>query len=192
VKVIEQAVKYAYDHHVLVIAAAGNQGGLQTKPMFPARDLHVMCIHAATGYGNMYYGNPTKKANDTNFAILGVAVEGCAPAGREPSVIRRSGTSQATAIAAGVAALVMQMMRDFGKETEQLVSRRAYTDALSQLRQLGGMRKVFEHMSSTRGDYNILEPWRLVENIPTTSLKNVRKLLCSRILGLMDEADESE
>jgi subtilisin family serine protease len=112
-RVIAEAVKYAHDQDVLLIAAAGNDGSTEDV-RYPARDKHVLCIHAATAMGDRYAGNPSRKRNVSNIALLGVDVKGACVAapGREPSFVRRSGTSQATAVAAGVAALVIQIMRE--------------------------------------------------------------------------------
>lgn len=184
-QVIRKAVKYAYDNDVLLLAAAGNSGGLEAV-RYPARDPHVLCVHAATGYGNMYNGNPTIKANTSNFALLGVAVPGNAPAGREQTEIRRSGTSQATAMGAAVAAIILQIMRDRQEEAEEAVGSIVYRQALSQLRRLHSMRSVFERMCDTnkRDGYDIVEPWRLLNRYVTES--NVASQACLDIIKCLD------
>ena len=182
-EVIKKAVKYAYDNDVLVLAAAGNSGGLD-RVRYPARDEHVLCVHAATGYGNMYNGNPTIRANTSNFALLGVAVPGNAPA--EQNEVRRSGTSQATAMGAAVAALILQIMRDHQEEAEEAVGSIVYRRALSQLRRLHSMRRVFEGMCDTnkRDGYDIVEPWRLLNKDVTES--KVASQACLYIIKCLD------
>jgi subtilisin family serine protease len=186
---IGEAIQYAQSKNTLVFAAAGNSGSLE-EVRYPARHPMALCVHAATGHGNTFEGNPTKRGDTSNFALLGVAVRGKVPS--DPNEKLRSGTSQATAVAAGVAALILQIMRDHEKETGHLVSHHAYTDAMIQLRQIHGMREVFKSMCNRdkRGEYDIVEPWRLLQdNITPTA---VAKHLCAKIVGLMDIRSEDD
>jgi hypothetical protein len=191
-KVVSEAIQYANDRHVLLLAAAGNNGSTD-KVRFPARDTNVLCIHAATGFGNMYNGNPTKKDNTNNFALLGVALNGFAPAGQTPTEVRRSGTSQATAVAAGVAALILQIVRD----SREKVSTMGWfpqkcESAWLELKQLDGMRRVFEKMSTQRGDYEIVTPWSLLDGLGSVDQSMLPVQVCNEILKLMDDYDDDE
>lgn len=114
-RTVEEAISYAHRRGVMMFGAAGNNGMLE-EIRYPASDPNVLCIHAAGGFGNSYRGNPTKRANHYNFSLLGIAVEGNAPLVEQP--VRRSGTSQATAVAAGAAALILQLFHDNQKAIE--------------------------------------------------------------------------
>jgi subtilisin family serine protease len=187
-KVISEAIKYAHDRGVLLMAAAGNSGSTEDV-RYPARDRHVMCIHAATALGNMYDGNPTRKANASNFAILGVAVQGVgiAPARQAVSLVRRSGTSQATAVAAGVAALIIQIMRESRAEVlKGGWSSQRYESALSQLKTLDGMLRVFEKISEQRDGYDVVLPWLLVKGLHPLGSRDVARHICGEIMRLME------
>jgi subtilisin family serine protease len=191
-RVIAQAIRHARNRGVLLIAAAGNNGSTE-QVRYPARDTNVLCIHAATGFGNMFNGNPTRKDNTTNFALLGVALKGYAPAGQTPAEVRRSGTSQATAVAAGVAALIIQIMRDSEDEVRKMGwTPQSYASAFSQLKDLDGMRKVFEKMSTQRGDYEIVTPWLLLDRVRAVEPSMVLGQVCNTIMTLMEDYDEDE
>lgn len=178
---IRNAVKHAHSNDVLVLAAAGNSGSLEDVK-YPARDPHTLCVFAATGYGDMYKGNP-KTTETSSFAILGVAIESCVPSARETKLVRRSGTSQATAVSAGIAALILQILRDFEDEADEFVRREAYDNAMSQLRGLSGMLKLFHKMSerSQKDGYRILEPWILLRDRVTTK-RMIKGFFCHDII----------
>jgi subtilisin family serine protease len=177
------AIRYAHDNSVLVVAAAGNHGSLESVA-YPARDALVLCVHAATGFGNMYNGNPTKKSNGYNVALLGVGVNGFATASHKDRRVRRSGTSQACAMAVGVAALIMQIMQDFAETARGLLDDQDdYEVALTELRKADGMGKVFEATSqSKRTGYDIVQPWSLVELATRPGEKRLEAFL-SKVIG---------
>jgi subtilisin family serine protease len=166
-----------------MVAAAGNNGSTE-KVRYPARNKHVMCIHAATAEGNMYNGNPTSKANAHNIALLGVAVKGFTPAGHPEGIVRRSGTSQATAVAAGVAALIIQIMRE--SEAELGWPSQKYESVWSQLKTLDGMLKVFEKMAETRNEYQVVLPWLLIEGLNGMESRSAARHICVEIMRMMD------
>jgi hypothetical protein len=189
-KAISEAIKYAHDHRVLLFAAAGNNGSTE-KVRYPARDPNILCIHAATGFGNMYNGNPTRKDNTSNFALLGVALEGFIP--QVPVKVRRSGTSQATAVAAGVAALIIQIMRDSKGEVRRMGwTAQRYESALSQLKELEGMRRVFERMSTQRNEYEVVAPWSLLDGMGAVERSMLSGHICHTIMTLMEDYDDDE
>jgi len=114
--ILEKAVD---NTNILMFAASTNFGATEDHPVrFPARVKHkVICIHAADGIGNPYSGNPPDSSKDENFSTLGV----CVPLGKKPDpksqlsqLVYRSGTSVATPIAAGIAALVLEFARQGG------------------------------------------------------------------------------
>ena len=188
---IEAAIEYARQHHVLVIAAAGNSGGRE-EVMFPARYRDTLCVHAVDGAGNSYHGNATQREGSLNFATLGVAVQ-CQRRAEECSTssttVIRSGTSSAAAVAASIAAMLIQIF----EHSELLELRRGKKQRyLQQLRSISGMELVFKGISVNRENrYNVIEPWRILpREMRETSL---RETVAWKIVELLhDEVDESE
>ncbi|WPH01825.1 Hypothetical protein R9X50_00467900 [Acrodontium crateriforme] len=159
-----KAVAHANLEHVLVIAAAGNKGDTQGIS-YPASAPTALGAFSTTGYGNKYGGNPTPGSNE--FSFLGYAVEGFKPS-TESAVgvmVRRSGTSQATGIATGIAAVVMQLLREF-EDVKGFYRRPSYKELANKLRTIAGMRKVLARMtgagSGIRDGYRVVKPWELI------------------------------
>lgn len=172
---IRDAIKHATSKGVIVLAAAGNSGSREPV-RFPASDKNVICVHAVDGKGTAYCGNPNRQRNKDGFALLGVAVEGYTPG--EQRLERRSGTSQATATACGIAAMVLQIMGDSQQEAEQIVAAHTYASAMKALQQTDGMKAVFAAMCDLDDQghvYDNVEPWKLVPG----------KVEHSKVLGLL-------
>ncbi|KAG7416801.1 Minor extracellular protease Epr [Fusarium oxysporum f. sp. rapae] len=106
-KELDDAVTRAKAAGVLVIAAASNWQNTNTVA-FPARhNLSTMCIYS-TNTGNQSSSfNPEPRADTQNFAILGEGFQH--PDQRRNE--RMSGTSMATAVAAGIAARIVDFSR---------------------------------------------------------------------------------
>ena len=143
----------ATEHGVLIFAFASNIGA--NHPItFPARLHGVFCIGSADGLGTQSTFNPPFQGEE-KYSALGEAVSAACPKnlslkpGYDPSTgtIRRDGTSTATVVAAGTAALLIDYTRQFmdGKAAGTYES----------------MRKLFIDMSkATVGkDYRYLAPW---------------------------------
>lgn len=171
---VKLEIDYAYAHNVLVIAAAGNAGASGGR-RWPASDNNVLGIYAATGHGNKYGGNPTPGPNQSKFALLGCAVEGWLRA-TDPSnatKVRRSGTSHATAVAAGIAAISMQVLRDCKEqltdnEFANEVAKERYAATEKSLRTKPGMERLFYQMRGldpARDGYDFVRPWSIVPGI---------------------------
>ncbi|KAF2737107.1 subtilisin-like protein, partial [Polyplosphaeria fusca] len=116
---IEAQLHRASGKHILVFAAASNDGATKANNIaWPAREKNVFCVFSATGEGANSSFNPPARPG-LNFATLGEEVESDWPlplledAERESGVStkRKSGTSFATPIAAGIAALVLEFAR---------------------------------------------------------------------------------
>jgi hypothetical protein len=123
------AIGFAHASKVLLFAAASNVGAHAPRPAFPARMSKVFCIYSGDGMGTCARTCPTASNNRFNFLTLGEAVEsswprdlcqkhqaavlaGTAPIGRgslnaTTLTNRKSGTSFATPIAAGIAAFLL-------------------------------------------------------------------------------------
>ncbi|KAM0667766.1 hypothetical protein ACQRIU_003631 [Beauveria bassiana] len=117
-----QAVALALHKQKLMFAAASNDGANFGRA-FPAKYTGVFCIHSTDGNGNPSAFNPTADEKDVNFSLLGEHVRSHWPAGRSghhDSVKVLSGTSVATPIAAGLAAMIMTFVRqqDHGSDAQ--------------------------------------------------------------------------
>jgi hypothetical protein len=97
--------------------------------------------------GNCARTNPTARSNHYNFLTLGEAVESAWPRALSemPWTKRKSGTSFATPIAAGIAAFLLMYAWQALPE-----------EAASKLKEHDKMRDCLAHMSHERNGYNVL------------------------------------
>lgn len=113
---LEAAILYAHSKNVLVFAAASNSGANLDRA-YPARDPHVICVHATDSDGNRSRFSPTALAHDLNIATVGEAVQSAWPVSlcdmrTNPECVQyKSGTSYATPIVVGIAAFLLQYAR---------------------------------------------------------------------------------
>jgi hypothetical protein len=137
---IEDAISNAGDK--IFFSAAANHGGHAPRT-FPATDRNVICIHASDGHGNDAGINPNPQEGDLNFMTLGSAVDF--------GDVRRTGTSYATPIAAGIAAQTLYIADSLLRLTP--IARR-------RLRTGDGMRTMLSLMSEKRPIYRFVAPWQ--------------------------------
>ncbi|KAL2196910.1 peptidase S8/S53 domain-containing protein [Corynascus similis CBS 632.67] len=139
------AIETARSRKVLMLAAASNHGS-HGIPAFPARHSSVFCIFAADGMGNRGPANPTARIHAHNFSTLGLAVESAWPRalGRE-LLKRKSGTSFAVPVAAGIVATILLYVRQklSGEEARRL-------------KEFDKMRDMLCELSSSRDGYNVI------------------------------------
>jgi hypothetical protein len=122
-------------------------------------------VHAADGLGNKYTRNVTQEQRWKEFATLGCDVEAFVGPGEQGI---KSGTSVASPVAAGIAALILGeaciSRTEYLSQSEGDRTRNAkvYDEKLYRLRTREGMSKVLMSMSIYRDGYNCLRPWKLL------------------------------
>ncbi|KAF5606589.1 uncharacterized protein FSUBG_5988 [Fusarium subglutinans] len=149
-KELDEAVTKAKAAGVLVIAAASNWQNTNTVA-FPARhNLSTMCIYS-TNTGNQSSSfNPEPRVDTQNFAILGEGFQH--PDQRRNE--RMSGTSMATAVAAGLAARII----DFSRQKDNKASIFRAQD----VGKLPGMLSIFSTISKPAGNLRYISPLELL------------------------------
>lgn len=154
-KGIFDAISFAAYKHVLMFAAATNKGKNERIPRsYPARDWRVFSISATDGLGFPSKFNPAPQDGDLNFCILGESIESATIKGQK---VRKSGTSMATPVVAGVAALVLEFANQTRVEGEEEV------ENLEWLKTYQGMRALLKSMSDVVDkQHRYLVPWKIL------------------------------
>lgn len=144
---LRDAIHEAHASRVLMFAAASNTGAHSPAPAFPARLSNVFCIYSGDGMGNRAPTTPTARPHAHNFLTLGEAVESAWPRALAPYPWkkRKSGTSFATPVAAGIAAFLMLYAY---QNLPQEKARR--------FKEYDKMREWLFHLSNERAGYNVL------------------------------------
>ncbi|KUJ09274.1 uncharacterized protein LY89DRAFT_676086 [Mollisia scopiformis] len=148
IDIIESAVDHANTKNTIILAAAGNRGGL-SHPAWPARSKKAIGIHASDGFGNKgpFTANPTD--GSANFSLPGVDVLSFWPKHLGPDIrVRRSGTSCATAIAAGLAGAVLDLVGLHLSRKESI--EHEFETRWPKLQSSDGMRVAFRLMAGGR------------------------------------------
>jgi hypothetical protein len=162
VSIIDDAIKHADSKKVIMLAAASNKGG-NGVITWPARLPQVISIYATDSLGNRCDFTPDPCDNADNFSILGHTVKSFWPPhlGQGPEVAK-SGTSTATPIAAGIAALVLQYMRFVLSQKTEIPLGDA--EMFCKLRTTSGMSTVFRQMvgKTKRDGYSYIVPWNFL------------------------------
>jgi subtilisin family serine protease len=136
----------------------------------------VICINSTDGFGNPSAWNPSP-TRDRNFSIIGEGIEAAWPTQLGATNAKvASGTSVATPIAAGIAALILQYARQHGPKAMRVRNP-------ERLRDCDEMRKVFQFMTQPRNDYLCLIPAKIFE--VRGDHKHI--VISSKISDLLDE-----
>ncbi|KAF4633529.1 hypothetical protein G7Y89_g4593 [Cudoniella acicularis] len=149
---IESAIIHASTKNTIILAAAGNEGA-NSRPAWPARSSNVMAIHASDGFGNKGLFTANIIPTSDNFTFPGTDVLSFWPKNLGKGVLlRQSGTSCSTPIAAGLAAVVLEIAglylarkKDVAPEMERYWRK---------LRSLDGVRVAFRKMAVQRDGYS--------------------------------------
>jgi subtilisin family serine protease len=161
---IESALINAYRKNIIILAAASNHG-LMDRIAFPARFRdYVICIGAARGDGT----TASLTAEDPEYqsytapgiGVLGASIKRSSFWGGYTTE-RKDGTSSATPIAAGIAALFIEY---------------SSRNNLGEARSHENMLKLFSAMSAETGNaYRLLRPWTLLDEQKVEEALNGRK-----------------
>lgn len=117
---IKEGLQRAYDMGIIILASASNEGA-HKEITFPARLETVFCIGAANGMGASSDINP-EYAGVEKYSTLGEGVSGAyvfqgpGSSQKHDTTSRRTGTSIATPIAAGIAAIFLDYTREISDE----------------------------------------------------------------------------
>lgn len=153
---------------ILIFAAASNDGDLAPEHgVYPGSHHLVYSIYSCDKLGNRSSFNPGFTSDATKFMFPGEDVA-ILEADNRPvkGSVRQNGTSFATPIAAGTAAMVLDLARHELKDSKEVERR---------LKDYTGMSAVFQAMSAGAqgGGYHHVKPWKLLgERKPIDSLHN--------------------
>ena len=152
---VHSALSYAQDKGILLYASVSNFGVLgNNNILYPARSPYVIPVDAADGLGEPASTNSSSESGliIERFTAPGVRVKG--PIGSE----RVSGTSLASPIAAGIAALVLEFARQPPLGCDK--------DVTKYLKRKDGMVGIFRLMQNqkTSENFKFLCPWYLLSD----------------------------
>lgn len=156
-KEVDNQIKIARARGILLFAAASNDSDFAPEHgVYPASDSTVYCIYSCRGSGARSEFNPRPLEGKIRFMFPGEDVT-LLDHDLKPveGVGRLCGTSFATPIAAGTAALVLDLVRHELKDSFEVEQR---------LRTYEGMSDIFKAMSGEHrdGGYYHVRPWTLL------------------------------
>jgi hypothetical protein len=163
---------------VLMFAASSNFGATEDPPIrFPARVKHkVICVNSSDGLGHPSDLSTPDDPTRDNFSILGEDV----PLGKqgEPGseeIVYGTGTSIATPIAAGVAALVLEFARQEGVHRK--------VEDIEALKTCIGMSAVLRRMArmGKKNGLNFISPEKVLLGDPNKGFSERMGAVCDMI-----------
>jgi len=156
----------------LFFAAASNNSSLKKNPIgFPGRMTDdVICVFSSSINGQPSVFSPKGRPDEPNFSVIGENIEAAWITSQNDKgpLYTMSGTSCATPIVAGIAALLLDFAKQYKKDLRSLVRDSAEWEAAERyLQGRTGMKSVLrrcmtdeKHMN---GAYHFLKPWQLLE-----------------------------
>jgi len=166
----DNALKKTIEDHwgdAVIIAAAGNQGGNNHGIAFPANLDRVIGIKATDSYGNNSTFNTWGPGT---FQTLGENVLSMWRSYKEKGNVilqqRSSGTSVATPIAAGIAALVLEFTRQPEDRNDGTGYLKLCRERINNDGRTEAMKRIFYGMSKSKGkgarEYRYIVPWNVL------------------------------
>ncbi|KAH6976457.1 peptidase S8/S53 domain-containing protein [Ilyonectria sp. MPI-CAGE-AT-0026] len=149
---------------VLMFAAASNNRALQNQPIgYPARvNDRVICVNSSTIQDEKSSFSPHGIPGWPNLSAVGENVLAAWPTSKSGPWKRMSGTSCATPIVAGVAALILDFAK---KDIPELRNQHGWNARKAELWETLGMRSVLRRCLTDEykdEKYNFLRPWKLL------------------------------
>lgn len=183
---IDRAIWAAHKREkgVLMFAAASNNTALEVEPVgYPATlKNRVICINSSTADGEKSKFSPHGVQGHHNFSTIGEDIHAAWPTPKQstsgcPEGLYQllSGTSSSTAIAAGIAALIL----DFSRKDIQGFDEREQEYWEQQKHKLWDtheMRAVIRYCMTHRyegQEYNFIKPWMLFHRDETAIAKDI-------------------
>ncbi|REF00469.1 S8 family serine peptidase [Thermomonospora umbrina] len=115
---VQQAIIYAAQKDVVVVAAAGNTGDSHNVPEYPASCPGVVGVGAIDNRGR-----PWEQTQRQPYVVVAAPGSGIPVVGREGKIVHTAGTSNASALASGAFALVRSRFPDMpARRVVQLVT----------------------------------------------------------------------
>lgn len=183
---IRIAIQNATSNNLIVFAAASNKGLLEgrRRVAFPARMRQVIAVNSCDGFGSKSRFTPAPKPNDDNFSVVGEAVEVAWPENLVSGGKRMtSGTSIATPIAAGIAALVLEFVSQRGPEGSDTIPN------VARLKHYDGMHAILDSMCGTElvDGYKYIQPWNLFsrfQNMDDNTYQDIAREIAYQLQNL--------
>jgi hypothetical protein len=154
----------------IMFAAAANHGGNKVGIAFPASMASVISIKSAKGDGTDSGFNPSSDSGaGDDFSTLGEAVLSMWRVSDEENGLRifqkrQSGSSVATPIAAGIAALVLEFLWQPDEPDWDRKYLSKSNERLKLLNRREGMQLLFKNGLSTRhGRCRYVYPWKIIQ-----------------------------
>lgn len=137
------------NQRILFFAAAANDGG-NREEMFPANNINVLSIRGTDTLGRAQPFNPPPDYNAKPcFMTLGRDVPGASlkKSKDEGADVCKSGTSVATPIAAGIAAIMLGYAQAYEKDLQRMLKSQD-EEKLKRLWKITGMSVLFKNMAT--------------------------------------------
>ncbi|KAL7895092.1 peptidase S8/S53 domain-containing protein [Trichoderma sp. TUCIM 5745] len=155
---LDQALKKARDHGIIIFAAASNFGNHE-QVSWPARDSdRTICVHSSIDFGTgSSEFTPKAHPDTTNFMVVGEEICSHWPESKGGGFRTMTGTSTATPVAAAIAALLIAFTRQGVSDKER---RKEVEEDIGPVRldDLSNMRALLKHISIETNGYYWINP----------------------------------